>query len=101
MTEKDYSINAGDLTVPPAEQNRLPMVDEIRELPPVHQYVIDVDRMVRRTSETEVKIALMEVLDAVSAIKVNYEARDWRSATPKGPETIKAEAIEIIKRALK
>lgn len=100
MTEKDYSINAGDLTVPPAEQNRLPMVDEIRELPPVHQYVIDVDRMVRRTSETEVKIALMELLDTVTELSTKHPSRDWRG-NPKTAEEIKIEVIRIIKRALK
>lgn len=97
---KDQSINAGDLTVPPAEQNGLPMVSEIREMPPVHQYVIDVDRMVRRTSETEVKIALMEVLDTVSAVNTDRPSGDWRR-DPKAPEEIKKEVIEIIKRALK
>lgn len=70
-------------------------------VPPRQNLVIDVDRLVTRTAETEVKIALMELLDAVQELDIREPgSRSWEDKERKGGE-VRDDIVRLIKEAMK
>lgn len=70
-------------------------------VPPRQNFVIDVDRLVTRTAQTEVRIALMELLEAVQKLDIREPGSpSWQDKERRGGK-VRDDIVLLIKEAMK